>query len=70
MKNSSKGKSMTEDGMDRSVRGKANIVAGRVKDAVGGLTGNGKMQVKGKMQAARVMVARALDEEVGSDSDY
>ena len=79
MKGSSKNKSMTQDGIEQSVRGKGNIAAGRVKDAVGGLTGNGKMQLKGKLQAAKGRmqdaagkVERALDEdvEVGSDSDY
>jgi uncharacterized protein YjbJ (UPF0337 family) len=81
MKSSTKNKSMTHDGIEQSVRGKANVAAGRVKDAVGGLTGNGKMQMKGKLQTAKGRlqdatgkVERALDkdvdEEVGSDSDY
>ena len=77
MKHAMKNKSLTEDGIEQSVRGKGNIAAGRVKDAVGGLTGNGKMQLKGKLQAAKGRlqdatgkVERALDEEVGSDSDY
>jgi uncharacterized protein YjbJ (UPF0337 family) len=76
-----KNKSMTEDGVERSVRGKANIAAGRVKDAVGGLTGNSKMQMKGKLQTAKGRMQDAtgkvereldkdMDEEVGSDSDY
>jgi uncharacterized protein YjbJ (UPF0337 family) len=79
MKSSTKNKSMTKDGMKRSVRGKANVAAGHVKDAVGGLTGDGKMQMKGKMQTAKGRmedtagkVERELDEDVdvGSDSDY
>jgi uncharacterized protein YjbJ (UPF0337 family) len=77
MKHSMRNKTLTEDGVENSVRGKGNVAAGHVKDAVGGLTGNGKMQMKGKLQTAKGKlqdatgkVERALDEDVGSDSDY
>ena len=81
MKHSTKSKTLTEDGIEQSVRGKGNIAAGRVKDAVGGLTGSGKLQLKGKLQTAKGRVQDAtgkveraldkdVDEEVGSDSDY
>jgi uncharacterized protein YjbJ (UPF0337 family) len=68
-------KTMTQDGVENSVRGKANVAAGHVKDAVGGLTGNGKMQMKGKLQTAKGKVQdaagkveRTLDKNV--DSSY
>jgi uncharacterized protein YjbJ (UPF0337 family) len=67
-------RTMTQDGVENSVRGKANVAAGRVKDAVGGLTGNGKMQMKGKLQTAKGKVQdaagkveRKLDEDVDSN---
>jgi uncharacterized protein YjbJ (UPF0337 family) len=59
---------LTQDGFDNSVEGKATDLKGKVKDAVGGLTGNtslqgeGKMdQAKGKIQDAFGQAERAVD---------
>ena len=47
-----KDKSLTQAGIENSARGKGNIVAGRVQDAVGGLTGDADLQLKGKIKQA------------------
>ena len=69
-------KKLTRDGMKNSMEGKAKQVKGRVKDAVGGLTGNtglqaeGKMdQIKGKIQDAVGKVERKLDRKSREDDD-
>jgi uncharacterized protein YjbJ (UPF0337 family) len=42
-------KSMTERGMEHSTEGKVDKVKGRLKDAAGGLTGDGRLQAEGKV---------------------
>jgi len=53
-------KSMTERGMENSVKGKAEHMKGKVKDAVGGLTGDMKMQAEGKLDQAKGKARDAL----------
>ena len=61
---------LTDRGIDDSIRGKANIVAGRVQDAVGALTGDAKMQFKGKVRTAKGKVQNAAGKlEVKLDRD-
>jgi uncharacterized protein YjbJ (UPF0337 family) len=55
-----KTKSMTDDGVENSVRGKGNIVAGRVQDAVGALTGDAGLQIKGKLKTGTGKVQDAV----------
>lgn len=62
-------KSLTEKGIEDSVKGKATDLKGKVKDGVGGLTGDtglqveGKLdQLKGKAQDALGKVERKIDE--------
>jgi uncharacterized protein YjbJ (UPF0337 family) len=61
-------RTLHERGVDNSIKGKISHVAGRVKDAIGGLTGDtslqaeGKVdQVKGKVQDTFGEVQRDLD---------
>lgn len=61
-------KRLARDGAKNSLEGKAKQAKGRVKDAIGGLTGNGRLQaegkvdqVKGKIQNAFGKVERQLD---------
>ena len=61
-------KSLTDQGIEDSARGKGNDLKGRVKDAVGGLTGDQSLQaegkvdrVKGKVQDTVGKVERKLD---------
>jgi uncharacterized protein YjbJ (UPF0337 family) len=42
-------RNLTERGIDNSLEGKAKDLKGRVKDAIGGLTGDSKLQGEGKM---------------------
>jgi uncharacterized protein YjbJ (UPF0337 family) len=42
-------RNLTERGMDNSLEGKGKDLKGRVKDAIGGLTGDSKLQGEGKM---------------------
>ena len=46
-------KSMREDGIENSVKGKLTDAKGKVKDAVGGLTGDTKMQAQGKIDQVK-----------------
>ena len=55
-----KDKSLTEDGIENSVEGKAKEMKGRVKDAAGGLTGDTEMQVEGKIDQATGKVQNAF----------
>jgi uncharacterized protein YjbJ (UPF0337 family) len=41
------------DGVRNSVEGKAKVAKGRVKDAAGGLTGDGSLQLEGKLDQAK-----------------
>jgi len=42
-------RNLTERGIDNSLEGKAKDLKGRVKDAIGGLTGDSSLQGEGKM---------------------
>lgn len=53
-------KTLTEDGAERSARGKGNDVKGKVKDAVGGLTGDTETQAEGKLDQAKGKVQDAV----------
>jgi uncharacterized protein YjbJ (UPF0337 family) len=55
-----KAKTLTQDGVENSVRGKKNIVTGRVEDALGGLTGDAGLQLKGKIKQAKGKVQDAV----------
>jgi uncharacterized protein YjbJ (UPF0337 family) len=51
----------TEDDMDKEhVKGAADKAKGAVKDAVGGLTGNDKLQAEGKFDKAKGAVHNAV----------
>jgi uncharacterized protein YjbJ (UPF0337 family) len=63
-------KNWTEKGIEDSVEGKAKDLKGKVKDAVGGLTGDTGLQVEGKLdqlegkaQDALGKVERKIDEK-------
>lgn len=51
---------LTRDGIDNSVEGKATDLKGKVKDAVGGLTGNTSLQGEGKMDQAKGKIQDAF----------
>ena len=55
-----KAKSLTQDGIEQSARGKRDIVKGRVQDALGGLTGDAGLQLKGKLNQAKGNVQDAI----------
>ena len=42
-------RTLTDQGIEDSARGKGNDLKGRVKDAVGGLTGDQSLQAEGKV---------------------
>ena len=42
-------RNLTERGIDNSLEGKGENLKGRVKDALGGLTGDSKLQGEGKL---------------------
>lgn len=61
-------RSLTERGIDNSIEGKASDLKGKLKDGLGGLTGDtslqgeGKLdQLKGKVQDAFGKVQRDID---------
>jgi uncharacterized protein YjbJ (UPF0337 family) len=64
-------RSLTEDGLKNSVKGKATEVKGKVKDAVGGLTGNPEMQAEGKIDqlAGKVQNAVGKAERTAAKND-
>lgn len=51
-----------EDGVENEVKGKGNDLKGRVKDAVGGLTGDGSLQAEGKMDRAKGKIQEKVGE--------
>jgi uncharacterized protein YjbJ (UPF0337 family) len=55
-----KAKTLTQNGVENSARGKKNIVRGRVEDAVGGLTGDAVLQLKGKIKQVKGKVQDAV----------
>ncbi|HET8623172.1 MAG TPA: CsbD family protein [Gemmatimonadales bacterium] len=63
-------------GAERSIRGKANKVKGRMKDAAGALTGDPNLQAEGKwdqakgnLQDALGKAERKLDDDDRDDLD-
>ena len=53
-------KSLTEDGAERSLKGKGNDIKGKIKDAAGGLTGDSKLQGEGKLDQAKGKIQDAV----------
>jgi uncharacterized protein YjbJ (UPF0337 family) len=53
-------KDLTQDGVENSAKGKGNDVKGKVKDAVGGLTGDSSLQGEGKLDQAKGKVQDAI----------
>lgn len=53
-------KNLTQDGFDNSAEGKASDLKGKVKDAIGGLTGDTSLQGEGKMDQAKGKVQDAF----------
>jgi uncharacterized protein YjbJ (UPF0337 family) len=51
---------LTEKGVADSIKGKAKVAGGKVKDAVGGLTGDTELQVEGKFDQAKGKVQDTL----------
>lgn len=52
---------LTQHGVDNSLKGKITHMAGRVKDALGGLTGNHGLQAEGKVDQMK----GSVQDEVG-----
>jgi uncharacterized protein YjbJ (UPF0337 family) len=53
-------KSLREEGVEDEIKGKTKEMKGRVKDAVGGLTGDPETQLEGKIDEATGKVQNAF----------
>lgn len=53
-------RSLTERGLDNSIEGKGTDLKGKVKDALGGLTGDTSLQGEGKMDQLKGKVQDAF----------
>ena len=53
-------KSLTDRGLENSAEGKATDLKGKVKDALGGLTGNTSLQGEGKLDQLKGKVQDTL----------
>ena len=53
-------KDLTQRGTENSLEGKGKDAKGKVKDAVGGLTGDSSLQAEGKMDQAKGKVQDAV----------
>lgn len=53
-------RSLSERGMENSLKGKATHAKGRVKDAAGGLTGDTELQAEGKLDQAKGKIRDAI----------
>jgi uncharacterized protein YjbJ (UPF0337 family) len=53
---------LTQAGLENSAEGKTKDLKGKVKDAVGGLTGNTSLQGEGKMDQAKGKIQDAFGE--------
>jgi len=65
-------RSHTERGVEKNVRGTGNDLKGRAKDAVGGLTGDSKMQAEGKLDRLKGKVQNTVGDiqrKVGEKKD-
>jgi uncharacterized protein YjbJ (UPF0337 family) len=59
---------MMDDGLENQVKGQGNDLKGRVKDAIGGLTGDESLQGEGKLDRLKGKVQDTLgkgQEDVG-----
>jgi uncharacterized protein YjbJ (UPF0337 family) len=63
---------LATDGLENSIEGKATDLKGKVKDAIGGLTGDTSLQAEGKVDQAKGKIQdtvgkaqRALDPNPG-----
>ena len=55
-----KAKTLTQNGVENSIRGKRDIIKGRLEDALGGRTGDARLQLKGKARQTRGKVQDAV----------
>jgi uncharacterized protein YjbJ (UPF0337 family) len=55
-------RSLTERGLDNSLKGKITHAAGHVKDALGGLTGDKSLQTEGKVDQLKGKLQDGLGE--------
>jgi uncharacterized protein YjbJ (UPF0337 family) len=65
-------RTMEEKGEDNKIRGKADKLKGRVKDAAGGLTNDTSLQAEGKLDKAKGKVRDAVGDvqrKVGKKTD-
>jgi uncharacterized protein YjbJ (UPF0337 family) len=53
-------RNLTERGIDHSLQGKGSDLKGKIKDAVGGLTGDSRLQGEGKMDQLKGKVKDAI----------
>ncbi|MDB4907415.1 MAG: CsbD family protein [Gemmatimonadetes bacterium] len=53
-------KDLNQDGLENSAEGKTDNFKGKVKDAVGGLTGDSSLQAEGKLDQAKGKVKDAI----------
>lgn len=53
-------KDLNQDGFENSAEGKTDNLKGKVKDAVGGLTGDSSLQAEGKLDQAKGKVKDAV----------
>jgi uncharacterized protein YjbJ (UPF0337 family) len=51
---------LTQDGLENSAKGKTTDLKGKVKDAVGGLTGDTSLQGEGKLDQAKGKIQDAF----------
>ena len=55
-------RTLGEQGMEDSIKGKAEHAKGHIKDAVGGLTGDSSLQGEGKLDQAKGKLRDKLGE--------
>jgi len=61
---------MDRDGLENQVKGTGKEAEGRIRNSVGGLTGDTSEQIRGKAQELKGKAQRRIGEaEVDSDSD-
>jgi uncharacterized protein YjbJ (UPF0337 family) len=65
-------KNWTEKGIEDSVEGKTKDLKGKIKDAAGGLTGDGSLQAEGKMDQLKGKAQDTLgkvERKIGEKTD-
>ena len=55
-----KDRSLTDRGVENNLEGKGTELKGRLKDAVGGLTGDSSTQAEGKLDQAKGKIQNAF----------